>query len=132
MSRPTLHFLRPYLNRGLQPTVKPELARAYVAFQKRFAQTIAADAYTGRHDVEKQKRLEQLRKMKPLGEYHPRLAHHANGEYLSLKDFHAQYEKLPDSVAERVSVFGMLALLGGGVFGADNVRQSSISANARL
>ncbi|KAJ4358302.1 mitochondrial lysine-tRNA synthetase [Didymosphaeria variabile] len=106
MSKSTLHFLRPYLNRGIQSAVKPDLARAYCAFQRRFAQTIAADAYTGRHDVEKQKRFEQLRRMKPLGEYHPRLAHHANGEHMSLKEFYTQYEELPDSVSDRVSVFG--------------------------
>jgi lysyl-tRNA synthetase class 2 len=124
MSRPTLQFLRPYLNRGLQPTVKPKLAHAYCAFQKRFAQTIAADAYTGRHDVEKQKRLEQLRKMKPLGEYHPRLVHHANGEHISLKDFHAQYEELPANSDDRVSVFGTIGFSCHMKQSVDNVRQS--------
>ncbi|KAF1971633.1 lysyl-tRNA synthetase [Bimuria novae-zelandiae CBS 107.79] len=107
MSRPTLHFLRPYLTRGIQPAVKPELAGAYCAFQTRSAHTFAADAYTGRHDVEKQKRLVQLRKNSDLGEYHPRLAHNANGERLSLRDFNNRHQELPkDAAGEPVSVFG--------------------------
>lgn len=110
MSRPTLQFLRPYLTRGVEPAVRPELARAYCAFQRRFAQTIAADAYLGRHDVEKQKRLEQLRKLKDLGEFHPRLAHDAHGERMSLKVFNEKYESLvKDHVGEPVTVFGMVA-----------------------
>ncbi|KAJ4292760.1 mitochondrial lysine-tRNA synthetase [Kalmusia sp. IMI 367209] len=127
MSRPTLHFLRPYLNRGIQPAVKPELARAYCAFQRRFAQTIAADAYTGRHDVEKQKRLEQLRNMKPLDEYHPRLVHHANGEHVSLRDFLSKYEDISAIVNERTSVFGRVRsvrLLGSKLMFLDIERDS--------
>ncbi|KAL5378165.1 hypothetical protein DPSP01_009276 [Paraphaeosphaeria sporulosa] len=129
MSRPTLHFLRPYLKRGLQPAVKPELASAYCAFQRRSAQTIAADAYTGRHDVEKQKRLEQLRKMKPLGEYHPRLVNHTNGEHMSLKDFHAQYEGMTGLRGDRVSVFGRVRsvrMLGSKLMFLDIERDSQV------
>lgn len=106
MSKTSLPFLRPYLHRGLQPIVKPELARAYCAFQRRFAQTIAADAHSGRLDVEKHKRLEQLRKMKPLEEYHPRMVNHANGEHASLRDFHSRYESISETAHDRVSVFG--------------------------
>ena len=133
MSRPTLHFLRPYLTRGIEPAVKPELARAYCAFQRRFAQTIAADAYTGRHDVEKQKRLEQLRKMKSLGEFHPRLAHDANGERVSPKVFNEKYKTLENTqVGERVSVFGMLVFSTDAAHGANIARQGAISAHAGL
>jgi lysyl-tRNA synthetase class 2 len=107
MSRPSLHFLRPYLYRGLRPVPKPEAARAYGAIQRRFAQTRAADAYTGPHDVEKQKRLDQLQKVKPLGDYHPRLEHSVGANRLSIRDFVSQYEAVQETKPERVSVFGM-------------------------
>ena len=107
MSRPSLHFLRPYLYRGFAPTPKPEAARAYGAIQRRFAQTRAADAYTGPHDVEKQKRLDQLQKVKPLGDYHPRLQHSAGADSLSIRDFVSQYEAVQETKLERVSIFGM-------------------------
>lgn len=107
MSRSSLHFLQPYLNRGFQPVVKGDVARAYCAIQRRFAQTIAAEEHTGPHDVEKQKRLEQLRKVKPLGDYHPRLAHTADEARLSLRDFAAKYEGIQETQPELVSVLGM-------------------------
>jgi lysyl-tRNA synthetase class 2 len=107
MSRPSLHFLRPYLHRGLGPVPKPEAARAYGAIQRRFAQLRTADAYTGPHDVEKQKRLEQLQKVKPLGDYHPRLQHPAGISSLSIRDFISQYEAVKETKPEHVSVFGM-------------------------
>ena len=126
MSRHTLQFLRPYLKHSTQSAVKPELARAYCAFQRRFAHSVAADAYTGRHDVEKQKRLEQLRQMRDLSEYHPRLAHDTNGERLSLKGFHERYEgSLKDRTDESVSVFGMVTSLNDAGHIADNSRQGA-------
>jgi len=106
MSRPTLRFLRPYLTRGFQSAAKPEVARAYSAIQRRFAHASTADAYTGRHDVEKQKRLDQLREMKPLDQYHPRLVHADSEEFLSLRDFVSKYESIQETAPELVSVFG--------------------------
>jgi lysyl-tRNA synthetase class 2 len=108
MSRPSLRFLRPYLYRGLGPVPKPEAARAYGAIQRRFAGTRGADAYTGPHDVEKQKRLDQLQKLKPLSDYHPRLQHSAGIPHLPIRDFTSQYEAIQETKSERVSVFGTL------------------------
>jgi lysyl-tRNA synthetase class 2 len=105
MSRPSLSFLRPYL---YQPrALRAEHARAYLSVQRRFAQSIAADDYTGPHDVEKHKRLKQLKQAKPLGDYHPRLGHSTGVEKLSIRDFNAKYEGIEETKPERVSVFGM-------------------------
>lgn len=131
MSRPSLAFLRPYLYRALGPVPKPEAARAYGAIQRRLAQTYAADTYTGPHDVEKQKRLEQLRKVKPLGDYHPRLQHPAGLEHLSVRDFNTKYEAIRETQPEIISVFGtkikmhMLAKI-------DTVRKGTVSPAARF
>jgi len=105
MSRPVLSFLRPYLHQASR-SVKPEHARAYLAIQRRFAQSLAADAYTGLHDVEKQKRLEHLGKVKPLGDYHPRLVHSADAQNLSIRDFNAKYDGIQETKEDLVSVFG--------------------------
>ena len=105
MSRPALNFLRPYLQQASRPLI-PEHARAYLALQKRFTQSVAADAYTGPYDVEKQKRLEHLAKVKPLGEYHPRLVHSSDAHNLSIRDFNAKYDGIQQTEADVVSVFG--------------------------
>jgi lysyl-tRNA synthetase class 2 len=105
MSRPALNFLRPYLHQASR-SVRPEHARVYLAVQRRFAQSLAADAYTGPHDVEKQKRLEHLGKVKPLSEYHPRLVHPADAHNLSIRDFNAKYDGIQETKEELVSVFG--------------------------
>ncbi|KAI4925911.1 uncharacterized protein J4E92_006647 [Alternaria infectoria] len=105
MSRPVLNFLRPYLHQASR-SVKPEYARAYLAVQRRFAQSLAADTYTGPHDVEKQKRLEHLGKVKPLGDYHPRLVHSADAQNLSIRDFNAKYDGVQETKEDLVSVFG--------------------------
>jgi lysyl-tRNA synthetase class 2 len=106
MSRPALTFLRPYLHQASRSS-RQDHVRAYLSVQRRFTQSIAADAYTGPHDVEKQKRLEQLSKVKPLGDYHPRLVHLANAESLSLRDFNAKYDGIQETETDVVSVFGM-------------------------
>jgi lysyl-tRNA synthetase class 2 len=107
MSRPTLSFLRPYLYQSIRP-LKAEHARAYLSVQRRCIQQIAADDHTGPHDVEKQKRLGQLKKVKPLGEHHPRLLHPTGAETLSVRDFNAKYDGIQDSKSDVVSVFGMI------------------------
>jgi lysyl-tRNA synthetase class 2 len=107
MSRQTLNFLRPYLYRASRP-LQPEHKRAYLSLQRRLVQTIATDAYTGPHDVEKQKRLEQLGKVKSLNEYHPRLLHPTGAESLSIRDFNAKYDGLEETKPDLVSVFGMI------------------------
>ncbi|KAJ4316498.1 mitochondrial lysine-tRNA synthetase [Neodidymelliopsis sp. IMI 364377] len=104
MSRPALHFLRPYLYRGTR-TLKPQQAQAYLSVQRRFKQT-TADAFTGLHDVEKQKRLDQLKNIKPLGEYHPQLVYPAGAESLSLRDFNAKYADVQETKTDNVTVFG--------------------------
>jgi lysyl-tRNA synthetase class 2 len=105
MSRPALNFLRPYLHQASR-SINPQHARAYLSVQRRFTQSLAADAYTGPHDVEKQKRLEHLGKVKPLGDYHPRLVHSTNAQNLSICDFNAKYEGIQETKADLVSVFG--------------------------
>jgi lysyl-tRNA synthetase class 2 len=107
MSRPSFSFLRPYLSASFRPRIQPEHARVYCAIQRRFAQTASAEAYTGPHDVEKQKRLDQLQKAKPLGDYHPRLSHTSGVETLSVRDFAAKYDSIKDTQSDTVSVFGM-------------------------
>jgi lysyl-tRNA synthetase class 2 len=104
MSRPSLRFLRPYLYRSTQ-CLKPQQAQAYLSVQRRFKQT-SADAFTGPHDVEKQKRLDQLKNTKPLGDYHPRLVYPAGAEALSLRDFNARFAGIQETKTENVSVFG--------------------------
>jgi lysyl-tRNA synthetase class 2 len=106
MSRPSLGFLRPYLSQAAR-SMRPEHFRAYLSVQRRFAQTVAADDYTGPHDVEKQKRLDQLRRVKPLDAYHPQLHHSPNAEPLSIRDFNAKYESIQDTKPEVVAVMGM-------------------------
>lgn len=106
MSKPSLGFLRPYLSQSAR-FIRPEHARAYLSLHQRFAQTVAADNYTGPHDVEKQKRLEQLRRVKPLDDYHPRLRHSTDAEPISIRDFNAKYEGIQETKPEVVSVMGM-------------------------
>jgi lysyl-tRNA synthetase class 2 len=108
MSRPSFSFLRPYLYRSIGSATKPEAARAYRTIQRTVAQTRAAHAYTGPHDVEKQKRLDQLQKVKPLGDYHPRLPHTSEAHNLSIRDFISQYETVQETKRERVRVFGRI------------------------
>lgn len=105
MSRPALSFLRPYLSRANRP-LKVEHAQAYRALQRRFAQSVTADVYTGPHDVEKQRRLEQLKGVKPIGDYHPRLQQAAGAERLSIRDFNSKYEGIGETQPEVVSVLG--------------------------
>jgi len=105
MSRPALNFLRPYLQQASRP-LRPEHARAYLALQKCFTHSVAAGAYTGPYDVEKQKRLEHLAKVKPLGEYHPRASLLPNVHNLSIRDFNAKYDDIQQTGTDVVSVFG--------------------------
>src|SRR5262245_53853173 len=132
MSRPSLHFLRPYLYRGFTPLVNADAALAFCAIQRRLAQTVATDPYTGPRDVEKQKRLEQLQKVKPLGDYHPRLEYPSHATILSVHDFHAEYDKIRETQTDLASVFGMAAETYAGGMEAYNVRKSPISAAAWL
>ena len=110
MVRTSVTFLRPYLSQATR-TIKPEHARAYLSLQRRSTQTLA-DAHTGPHDVEKQKRLEQLRNVKPLGDYHPRLVHPTGAENLALRDFNAKYGRIKATTHDVVSVFGMSSRIG--------------------
>lgn len=107
MSRPQLGFLRPILGRAARP-LKREHACAYFSIQRRLLQTVTAEDYIGPHDVEKQKRIEQLKRVKSLGEYHPRLSHAAGVESLSLRDFNTKYNNIQETQNQLVSVFGML------------------------
>lgn len=131
MSRTSLSFLRPYLYRASAPA-KPEYARAYVSIQRRFAQTVVAENFTGPHDVEKQKRLEQLKRAKPLGDYHPRLAYPTGAESLPLRDFHAKYQSIQETNADVVSVFGMLRRLSERERWSNIGRKGAISSAAWL
>ncbi|KAH7396467.1 hypothetical protein BKA66DRAFT_455227 [Pyrenochaeta sp. MPI-SDFR-AT-0127] len=114
MSRTSLTFLRPYLSQATR-SFRPAPAQAYLAIHKHFAYSTTSGDYTGPHDVEKQKRLEQLSKVKPLGQYHPQLIHRTGTKYLSLRDFDARYEGIQETQSDHVSVLGRvrsLRLLG--------------------
>jgi lysyl-tRNA synthetase class 2 len=104
MSRPSLSFLRPYLSPSTR-CLRVEHASAYLSVQRRFSQ-IAAEKHTGPHDVEKQKRLEQLGRVRALDDYHPRLRQPQNAEKLSIRDFNAKYEAIEETKPEMVSVLG--------------------------
>lgn len=104
MSRLSLHSFRPNIYRRTQ-CLKPQHAQAFVCVQRRFQQT-SADAFTGPHDVEKQKRLDQLKHIKPLGQFHPRLVYPAGAEALSLREFNARFADIQETKTENVSVFG--------------------------
>lgn len=80
----------------------------YLSLQRTFARTISVDAYTGPHDVQKQNRLEQLKKAKSLADYHPRLEHNTGVERVSVREFNARYEKIKDTQSDVVSVFGTM------------------------
>lgn len=73
--------------------------------QRRF-QHVSIDAFTGPRDVEKQKRLEHLRSVKPLGDYHPQLVYPEGAEVVSLRDFNARFADIQETKTENVSVFG--------------------------
>lgn len=105
MSRLCLGFLRPYLCPAAWPR-KPEHANAYLSVQRRLATTVAAEDYIGPHDVEKQKRIEQLKRVRPLDAYHPSLSHAAGVERLSLRDFNVKYHSIQETQNEVVSVLG--------------------------
>jgi lysyl-tRNA synthetase class 2 len=85
--------------------LRVEHASAYLSVQRRFSQ-IAAEKHTGPHDVEKQKRLEQLGRVRALDDYHPRLRQPQNAEKLSIRDFNAKYEAIEETKPEMVSVLG--------------------------
>lgn len=104
MSRPSLQILRPYLSRSTS-CLKPQYAQVYLSVQHRLKHT-TSDAFTGPHDAEKQKRLDQLKNIKPLGDYHPQLVYPAAAEALSLRDFNARFADIHDTKTENVSVFG--------------------------
>ncbi|KAF2268215.1 class II aaRS and biotin synthetase [Lojkania enalia] len=123
MSRPTLQFLRPYLSRSFRPLSNPEHARVYCAVQRRsivlgtgsstpaaiesaHGKSTSNDAYTGPHDVEKQKRLDQLRKVKPISNYHPQLVHSVGVETLTIRDFNSKYDAINEAQSDLVVVFG--------------------------
>ncbi|ORY12403.1 hypothetical protein BCR34DRAFT_482716 [Clohesyomyces aquaticus] len=108
MSRPPLQFLRPCLSRSFRPAAKPEHARVYRDIQKRFTQTVAEDAYLGPRATEKQKRLDQLRKVQPIQDYHPRLRASPGVDNVSPLEFMAKYGAIGEHSPDTVSVFGRI------------------------
>jgi lysyl-tRNA synthetase, class II len=104
MSRLPLQCLRPYLAASIRP--KPQHAHVYSAVQRRCVQSAAAEAQPGPADVEKQKRLEQLVKGRPLAEYYPRMSSTPDVEAISVRDFNSKYESIQEAQAEVVSVLG--------------------------
>lgn len=106
MSRAPFAFLRPYLSQATS-SLRPEHARAYLSLHRHSIHTRAGSDYYGPHDVEKQKRLEQLSKVKPLEQYHPQLVNRTGAESLSLRDFNAKYHNLQETQPDLVSVLGM-------------------------
>ncbi|KAH6643156.1 hypothetical protein C7974DRAFT_329128 [Boeremia exigua] len=104
MRRSSIQLLRPYHYRGTQ-SLRPQHVQKHLSAQRRFQQT-SADAFTGPHDVEKQRRLEQLKNIKPLGDYHPQLVYPTGAEALSLREFNARFADVKETKTENVSVFG--------------------------
>lgn len=90
---------------------------------------MVTEDYTGPHDVEKQKRLEQLKKIKPLGEHHPRLTASKETERLSLREFSAKYDGINDKQTDVVSVFGTEFTSTVRTY-SDKLRQNTIGARA--
>ena len=127
----SLPFLRPYLKQAVRP-IRPEHARAYLAIQRRFVQTVNAEDYIGPHDVEKQKRLEQLKTVKPLGNYHPRLRHFTSAPPLSLRDFNAKYDGIQETKPDVVTVFGMFCSPDTGHVDAKRIRQGALGTDSQL
>ncbi|KAF2737141.1 lysyl-tRNA synthetase [Polyplosphaeria fusca] len=106
MARTALQFLRPYASRSFKPLANPEHARAYCAIQRRALHTASQDTHTGPTDVEKQKRLDQLKKIRSIGEYHPRLNYVAGVERLTVREFNIQYDGIEGTQTNVVSVLG--------------------------
>ncbi|KAF2017794.1 class II aaRS and biotin synthetase [Aaosphaeria arxii CBS 175.79] len=104
MSRPSLQFLRPCLSRSFRPLLRVEHARVYTAVQWRLAHS-ASDSFLGPHDVEKQKRLDQLRNVKPLEQYHPRLTHAPGLDRLTIREFNSKYDTIQETQSDLVSLF---------------------------
>jgi hypothetical protein len=92
-------------------------------------QTINADHYTGPHDVEKQKRLEQLKTVKPLGNYHPRLRHSTSAPPLSLRDFNAKYDGIQETKPDVVTVFGMFCSSDTDLSDTNKARQGALGTD---
>lgn len=69
---------------------------------------MAAEDYTGPHEVEKQRRLEQLKKFKPLGEYHPRFSQPTSAEKLTIREFNAKYAAIEGRRPDVVAVLGRI------------------------
>lgn len=128
MSRPSLNSLRPYLTRAT-PSLRPELARAYLSVHQRSLQHVAAERYVGPHDVEKQRRIEQLKNIKALGDYHPRLKVSRTTKRFSPREFHAKYERITENQTDVVSVFGIITVMVSGRQ-SDSVRKDTISTSA--
>lgn len=51
-----------------------------------------------------------MKRVKPLGDYHPRLEHPQGAENVSIRDFNAKYEGIDDTRGDLVSVLGMDAV----------------------
>lgn len=101
-------FLRPYLHRTLQRSVKPEHARAYLSFQRRFAQTTTkpTEADNVTHDYEK--RVKQLEQAGDLATYYPLNPHKA--DRTTAGRVHEVFARLKNDEVRTdvtVTVFGM-------------------------
>ena len=107
MSRYALNSLRPYLSPGFRPCLKSEHVRVYVAAKRCLSRTPPNYASTDNQHVQKGKRLDHLKSVKPLDEYHPRLEYRPNVERLSPGEFVSKYDSIQDVQLDQVVVFGM-------------------------
>ncbi len=108
MTRTILPFLCPWINRTTR-SLKPEHAGAYISLQRRCTQSLASQHFTGPHDVEKQKRLDQLSKVKPLDNYHPRLVSSDGAAYRQFSAFNQKYGGINGRSDDLVSMLGMVS-----------------------
>ncbi|CAI6339357.1 unnamed protein product [Periconia digitata] len=106
MTRSSLAFLRPYLSHAIAPRYTPDAVRVYCAVQKRFTSQGVTKEHEGPVDVGKQKRLDQLRNLKPLGAFHPRLGSQIDVEPLSVQSFYSKHGHVEKTVPDLVSVLG--------------------------
>ncbi|KAK8245989.1 hypothetical protein IWZ00DRAFT_511513 [Phyllosticta capitalensis] len=103
----TCRFLRPYLFRSIRRTVKPDHAKAYLAFQRRFASKDSAKAVPANTTNDFAKRVKQLEDAGKLDSYYPLNPRLSN--IRTAQQIHEEFQALANDEVSRdttVTVFG--------------------------
>ncbi|KAK7520464.1 hypothetical protein IWZ03DRAFT_138844 [Phyllosticta citriasiana] len=101
-------FLRPYLQRSVRRTVKPDHARAYIAFQRRFASKDSSKAVPAYTTNDFAKRSKQLEEAGDLNRYYPLNPSFSNTR--TARQIREEFQALANDEIRRdvtVTVFGM-------------------------